>query len=87
MHEHSLINNLISKIVRLAKKEQATTVTRVCIKLGALSHMSASHFREHFDISAKGTIAEKAILDVEESHDVDDPDAQAILLKSVDVSS
>lgn len=85
MHEQSLINNLINKILILAEKEKAVKVTRVKVKLGALSHMSASHFKEHFDISAKGTIAEDAQLDAEESRDIHDPEAQAILLKSIDV--
>ncbi len=87
MHEQSLINNLIQKIIQLAAKEQAAKVTKVSVKLGALSHMSASHFKEHFDIAAKGTIAENAELETELSQDIYDPNAQAILLKSIDVSA
>lgn len=87
MHEHSLMNNLIKKILLLAEKERATQVTKVSVKLGALSHMSPQHFKEHFDISAKGTIAENAIIDAEEDFDVEDPNAQTILLKSIDVAN
>lgn len=86
MHEQSLINDLIKKIVQLANKEQAAKVTKVSVKLGALSHMSAEHFKEHFDIAAKGTIAENAELDAELAEDIHDPDAQAILLKSIDIT-
>ncbi len=86
MHEHSLMNNLMSKIFAIAEKERAVKVTKVSVKLGALSHMSPEHFKEHFDIAAKGTIAENAILDTEECRDIHDPQAQAILLKSIDVS-
>lgn len=86
MHEHSLMNNLMSKILKLAEKEHATKVTKVSVKLGALSHMSPEHFKEHFDISAKGTIAEDAIIEAEESTDMNDPNAQTILLKSIDVA-
>lgn len=87
MHEHSLINNLMNKILALAEKECATKVTRVSVKLGALSHMSPEHFKEHFTISAKGTIAENADIETEESQDLSDPNAQTILLKSIDVAS
>ena len=53
MHEHSLMNNLMSKILSLAEKENAVQITKISVKLGALSHMSPEHFREHFDIAAK----------------------------------
>lgn len=87
MHEHSLMINLMNKILLLAEKEEAAQVTKVSVKLGALSHMSPEHFKEHFDIAAKGTIAENAAIDTEESHDVNDPNAQRILLKSIDVAN
>lgn len=86
MHEQSVINNLMDKILLLAKKENAGRVTKVAVKLGALSHMSAGHFKEHFDISAKGTIAENAEIFAEESEDINDPHAQSILLVSIDVA-
>ena len=86
MHEHALMNNLMNKILSLAEKEHATKITKVSVKLGALSHMSAEHFKEHFDIAAKGTIAENAAIDAEESLDLNEPNAQAILLKSIDVA-
>lgn len=85
MHEHGLINDLIKKIIALAEKEQAEKVTKVSVKLGALSHMSASHFKEHYDIASKGTIAEDAVIDAEESNDLYDPNAQVVVLKSIDV--
>lgn len=87
MHEHSLMDNLMNKILSLAKKERAAQITKVSVKLGALSHMSPEHFREHFIISAKGTIAEQALLETEESRDLNDPYAQTILLKSIDVAN
>lgn len=87
MHEHSLMDNLMRKILSLAKKESADQVTKVSVKLGALSHMSPEHFKEHFDISAKGTIAENATIDAEEDQDVNNPNAQTILLKSIDVAN
>lgn len=86
MHEQSLMNNLMDKIFSIAKKEGAAKVTKVSVRLGALSHMSPSHFKEHFDISSKGTIAENAQIETEESTDIHDPNAQSIVLKSIDVA-
>lgn len=87
MHEQSLMNNLMNKILSLAEKEKAARVTKVSVKLGALSHMSPEHFKEHFNISAKGTIAENAVIDTEVADDMHDPHAQTILLKSIDVAN
>lgn len=86
MHEHSLMDNLMKKILALAEKEKASKVTKISVKLGALSHMSPEHFKEHFDISSKGTIAENAVLETEVDSNVYDPEAQSILLKSIDVA-
>lgn len=87
MHEKSVMNHLMNKILSLAKKEKAAKVTKVSVKLGALSHMSPAHFKEHFTISAKGTIAEHAAIEAEEGQDIHDPNAQTILLKSIDVAN
>ncbi len=75
----------MNKILSLAEKEGAAQVTQVSVKLGALSHMSPAHFKEHFDISAKGTIAENAAIDAEVDPDINDPNAQTVLLKSIDI--
>jgi len=87
VHEASLIRDLMQKIVKLAAAEGAARVVRVDVWLGALSHLSADHFREHFAQAAGGTIAEGASLDVLVSTDIDDPDAQALLLRSVEVET
>lgn len=86
MHEQSLMEDLMGKILSLAEKENASKVTKISVKLGALSHFSPEHFKEHFDIVAKGTIAENAVLEAEEDNNLDDPHAQSVLLKSIDVA-
>ncbi len=85
MHEMSLINDLIKKIETVAKKNNASKITRAKVRLGALSHISADHFREHFVESTVGTIAQGAKLDIETATDINDPHAQDILLISVGV--
>lgn len=84
-HELSLISNLLNKIEMVAREQRAVRVTKVCVKLGALSHISADHFRGHFTDGVRGTLAEGAVLEIEESGDVNDPQAQQIVLKTIDV--
>jgi len=85
MHEKSLMTGLMKKIADLAAAENASKVTRVSVWLGALSHMSESHFTEHFLESSRGHIAEGAQLQIECSEDHQHPNAMDILLKEIDV--
>ena len=85
MHEMSLMNNLLAKIEQLAKENNSNKVSKVCVTLGALAHISEDHFREHFVEGTTGTLAEGAELAVTMNDDINDPNAQEILLTSVDV--
>ena len=87
MHEFSLIASLLNKIEAIAREQQATKVTGVRVRLGALAHISADHLREHFEQGALGTIAEGARLDVTVGCDYTEPHAQEILLESVVVKT
>jgi hydrogenase nickel incorporation protein HypA/HybF len=85
MHEFSLINDLMWKIDAIAREQGARRVVGVKVRLGALSHISPDHFRDHFEAAATGTIAEAARLDIETLREERDPHAQDILLDSVEV--
>lgn len=85
MHEMSLIHDLMRKIETIAREQNAARVAGVKVRLGALAHISVGHFREHFEEESKGTIADGARLDVVELTDENDPQAQDILLDSVEV--
>lgn len=87
MHEASLINSLLRKIETLAQAEKAQRVVGVSVWLGALSHMSAEHFAEHFRYAAAGTCAEDARLQIDISNDTGHPHAQRILLRSIDLET
>ena len=63
----------------------ARRVAGAKIWLGALSHLSAEHFREHFAIEARDTLAAGAVLEIEVSNDPADPHAQHVRLESVDL--
>ena len=86
MHEHSLMQDLFKKIQTIAHTSQATQVTKVTIQLGALSHISPEHFREHFDEMRANSLAENAALIVTQSTDIHAPDAQDIKLLSVEIA-
>lgn len=85
MHEMSLMNNLLAKIEQIASENNSTKVSKVCVAIGALAHISEDHFREHFVEGTTDTVAENAKLIVTMNDDINDPNAQEILLTSVDV--
>jgi hydrogenase nickel incorporation protein HypA/HybF len=86
MHELTLLKGLLSKIEAIAKENNSDRILGVTVKLGALSHISPDHFREHFDQAVVGTVAEGAKLTVRALTDMSDPDAQQIILESVEVA-
>jgi hydrogenase nickel incorporation protein HypA/HybF len=81
----SLIHDLMRKIETIARDQNASKVASVTVRLGALAHISADHFREHFEEESKGTIADGARLEVVTLTDENDPQAQDIILDSVEV--
>jgi hydrogenase nickel incorporation protein HypA/HybF len=85
MHEFSLIKDLINKITSLAYEQHASKVLGVTVKLGALSHISPDHFREHFNHATRGTVAEEARLNINILNDMNDPTAQEVLLENIEV--
>jgi hydrogenase nickel incorporation protein HypA/HybF len=85
MHETALVRDVVHRIEDLVRSIGARRVTGAKIWLGALSHLSAEHFREHFAIAARDTPAAGAVLEIEVSDDPEDPNAQHILLESVDL--
>ena len=86
MHEFSLMADLLNKIKTIAAEENATKIESVSIWMGALSHITPEHFEEHFIEGSSGSIVENAKLIIELSDDTEHPEAQQILLKSLDVS-
>jgi hydrogenase nickel incorporation protein HypA/HybF len=79
------MRGLVAKLECLARDQHATRIKSVRVWLGALSHFSIEHFREHFEHASRGTLAENALLDIELSTDIADPRAQNVVLESLDV--
>jgi hydrogenase nickel incorporation protein HypA/HybF len=85
MHERALMKDLMGEIEGVARVDGATRVTRVSVRLGALSHFTEDHFREHFVDASRGTLAEGAVVDAVLEDDLEDPRATGVVLQSVEV--
>ena len=87
MHEASMMRGLMRKIEEVAVEQRATRITAVDVWLGALSHMSDGHFREHFVQASANGIAEGAKISTELSDDITHPNAEDVLLRGVEVET
>jgi hydrogenase nickel incorporation protein HypA/HybF len=85
VHERALMDDLIRKIVDVAHENGGVRVTRVAVRLGALSHFTPAHFREHFADASRGTPAEGAEVAAVLEQDVQAPNATGVVLESVEV--
>jgi hydrogenase nickel incorporation protein HypA/HybF len=85
VHEASVMRGLMAKLESITREQHATRVKKVRVWLGALSHFSAEHFREHFRDASYGTCAENAAVEIEVSTDIVDPRAQELILESIDL--
>lgn len=85
MHEQTLLRDVMSRIDEIARVEGATRVTRVQVRLGALSHFTPAHFREHFEDASLGTVAEGAVVDAQVVGDATSAGASEVVLESVEI--
>jgi hydrogenase nickel incorporation protein HypA/HybF len=85
MHERALMEDVMTKIVTVATAENAKRVTRISVRLGALSHFSPEHFREHFDDASRGTIAAGAEVTATVDTEVTAATARDVVLESVEI--
>ena len=85
MHERALMDDLVCKVLEVAAAEQATAVTRIRVRLGALSHFTPGHFREHWVNATLGTLAEGSEVDATLDDDAAAAAAQGVVLESVEV--
>jgi hydrogenase nickel incorporation protein HypA/HybF len=85
VHERALMRDVMRKIEEVAAGQGATRVSRVSVRLGALSHFTPEHFREHFVDASRGTIAEGADVDAVVDDQIDDDRASNVVVESVEV--
>jgi len=87
MHEFSIIKDLIRKIISIAHEQHASKVLSVTVKLGALSHISPDHFREHFVHASQGTITEGAQINIEILSDTNEQLSQEVVIDNIEIST
>jgi len=85
MHEAAVVRAVVGRMVELSRSAGARRIAGAKLWLGALSHLSAEHFREHFAVEARNTIAAGAALEIEVSDDPNDPHAQDVRLERIDL--
>ena len=87
MHEQALMRDVIGRIVEVAEREGANGVTKVSVRLGALSHFTPQHFREHYVDAARGTRAEGASVEAILDEDITAPHAQGVVVESIELET
>jgi hydrogenase nickel incorporation protein HypA/HybF len=85
MHESGIVKDLARRMEKAAADAGAKRISRAQVWLGALSQFSPEHFREHFVEEARGTLADGAVIEIEVSDDVLHPDAQHVVMQSIDL--
>jgi hydrogenase nickel incorporation protein HypA/HybF len=85
VHEQALMKDLMRKILAEAQAEGAARVVGVRVRLGALSHFTPEHFREHFEDASRGTLADGAVVATELRSDPTEPEAQGVVLASIEL--
>ena len=85
MHERAVLQDLVSRIAAIASAEGASRVTRVTLRLGALSHFTPEHFRDHFEDATRGTVAEGAAVDAAMDDVLTDAYARDVVLESIEL--
>ncbi len=85
MHERALMEDLVRKVLAVAEAEQAVRVVRIRVRLGALSHFTPEHFREHWLDASLGTLAEGAAVEATLDDELAGEAAQGVVLESVEV--
>jgi hydrogenase nickel incorporation protein HypA/HybF len=79
------MRDVMRKVEEVAHSGGGTRVTRVSVRLGALSHFTPEHFREHFADVSRGTIADGAEVDAVLDDDIGDARASDVVLESLEV--
>jgi hydrogenase nickel incorporation protein HypA/HybF len=80
------MDDLVRKVLAVCEAERAVSVTRIRVRLGALSHFTPEHFAAHWADASRGTLAAGAAVDATLDDDLDGAAAQGVVLESVEVA-
>ncbi|MGA7476420.1 MAG: hydrogenase maturation nickel metallochaperone HypA [Thermoplasmata archaeon] len=87
MHEEAMLKDLVRKAEEVARRERATRVTRVRLWVGARSHLDGPELKDHWAFAVRGTVLSGAEVEIETSSDPNHPNAETVMLRSLDVDS
>ena len=65
MHELAVTEAILGVVLKSAEKESAKRVRSVSLRIGEFSDLKAEWIQRYFDYLARGTVAEKARIEVE----------------------
>ena len=65
MHELSVCQGLMRQVERIAQQNDASAVSRILLKVGALSGVEPDLLKHAFTIAREGTVAQNAELEME----------------------
>lgn len=85
MHEEAMLNDVVRKAEEVARREGASRVTRVRLWVGARSHLAGPELRDRWAYAVAGTALSGAEVEIETSSDRSDPNAENVMLRSLDV--
>ncbi len=85
MHEALLFRDLRQKLVELASDHPQERIVRVRVRLGALSHVDPPALHGAWREIVQGTPVEGAALITQDTLDLSSPDADRVVLESVDL--
>ncbi|MCS6768640.1 MAG: hydrogenase maturation nickel metallochaperone HypA [Candidatus Nitrosocaldus sp.] len=85
MHELALIRDIIARLEAIAAENSARRISRIRLRVGALSHISPDAFREQFKMMAGGrSVLDGTTIEIYVADEMDEH-AQDVLLESVDI--
>jgi len=87
MHEEAMLRDLVRKAEEVARREGAVRVTRVRLWVGARAHLAGPELKDRWAHAVSGTPLSGAEVEIETSRDRLDPNAENVMLRSLDVDS
>lgn len=87
MHEEAMLRDLVRKAEEVARGAGGRRVTRVRLWAGARSHVNGPELPARWEALVVGTPLSGAEVEVESSHDLRDPNADRVMLRSLDVET
>jgi len=87
MHEEAMLQDVIRKAEEVARESGPGRVTRVRLWVGARSHLGGPELEARWGHAVSGTALSGARVEIEVSRDGAHPNAESIMLRSVDLDS